>query len=46
MEEEFEPPTHRMVDGDRVELTPEEIAELLVQWQQERDKQLENLNNE
>ncbi len=46
MEEEFEPPTHRMINGERVELTESEINELLIQWQQERDKQLENLNNE
>mgnify|MGYP000898318503 FL=1 len=44
MEEEFEPPTHRMVNGERVELTPEEVAEILAQWQIEREKQ--NLNNE
>jgi len=44
--EEFEPPTHRMVNGERVELTPEEVAEILAQWQTEREKQIENLNNE
>jgi len=37
--EEFEPPTHRMVDGVRVELTPEEVQEILLEWQTEREKQ-------
>lgn len=44
MEEEFEPPTHRMFNGERVDLTPEEIQEILLEWQIEREKQ--NLNNE
>jgi len=44
MEEEFEPPTHRMVNCERVELTPEEVQEILLEWQAEREKQ--NLNNE
>ena len=37
--EEFEPPTHRMVDGERVELTPEEVQKILLEWQTAREKQ-------
>ena len=32
----IDPPTHRMVDGDRVELTPQEVLDTLAEWEANR----------
>lgn len=40
----FDPPTHRMVGSQRVDLTEEEINEIVQQWAVEFDKQQEETN--
>ena len=40
----FDPPTHRMVGAVRVDLTEEEINEIVQQWAVEYDKQQEETN--
>lgn len=41
----FEQPTHRMVGGQRIDLTQSEIDEILDQWATEYDKQQEETDN-
>ncbi len=35
----FDPPTHRMIGAERVDLTPEEIETIVQEWAVEYDKQ-------
>jgi hypothetical protein len=35
----FDPPTHRMIGAERVDLNEQEIEEIIQQWAAEYDKQ-------
>ena len=39
----FEPPTHRMVGNERIELTQHEAKQIVLEWAVEYDKQQDEI---